>query len=143
MYRFTRCILACFIALMWRHCCWGRWGFLQLLKIKDYCFYVFFFPFPLTPYLFSHSPGSITPSSEVSFPLQSHEFRSTVVLLLLFKFCFWRPLEIKEYNLPHIFCSCFLSVFASATARSWDQILVSLKSKDTLNSDLRQRITVL
>lgn len=71
------------------------------------CFSGFFFSFPLAPDLFSHSPGSITPSGEVSFPLQSHEFRSAVVLLLPFKFSFWRALDIKNKNLPHIFCSCF------------------------------------
>lgn len=53
-----------------------------------WCLCFFFFPFPLTPDLFSHSPGSINPSGEVSFPLQSHEFRSAVVLLLPFKFSF-------------------------------------------------------
>lgn len=95
-----------------------------------------FFSFPLTPDLFSHSPSSITPSGEVSFPLQSHEFRSAVVLLLPFKFSFWRALEIKEYKFATDLLFVLLICFCFSRARSWDQILVPLKSTDTFNSDL-------
>lgn len=57
----------------------------------------FFPPFPFTPDLFSHSPGSIAPSGEVGFPLQSL-MNSGVQYLLPFKFSFWRVLDIKEYK---------------------------------------------
>lgn len=110
MYSFTRCLLACFIVLMWGLRFWGRLGFLQLPKRKDYSLYGFFFPFPLTPDLFSHSPGSITPSDEVSF-LYTHEFRSAVVLLLPFKFSFWRALDNKKYKFATDLLSMLLICF--------------------------------